>query len=402
MTGLAPLLLLAGAAAMGTEAGPPVEVLIAGTARDAGDAALLVDLRLLNGGGAPASLPLPDRIEARLDGAGAAETRWLERTPDEPTDITIAPGGFARARYRLAGHAQALPAGALLSIPAWHSARIAVGNAAPTVRTRRQDAPASPSDAVRSPAAPPPADRSAGNAFLANLSAYQPIYAVYGPGTNSEARIQMSFKYQLFGSRDAERQAPSWRDGLYFAYTQRMFWDLGADSSPFRNIDYQPELFYLTPSVTLGSGVSIAAQGGMRHESNGRDGAASRSINSLYIAPMAALPLWGDYRLTVAPRLSLLVGDRSDNPDIGRYRGSTALFMEVGEDNGLRLSASTRFNFASGKGAIEGDISYPLPRILRGAPDFYVFAQGFAGYGENLLDYDRRVTRLRIGLALVR
>src|SRR3546814_983218 len=76
-----------------------------------------------------------------------------------------------------------------------------------------------------------------------------------------------------------------------------MFWDLGAYSSPFRNIDFQPELFYLTPSTTLSNGISLSAQGGIRHESNGRDGDASRSINSIYIAPMAAIPLGDGYNL---------------------------------------------------------------------------------------------------------
>lgn len=90
------------------------------------------------------------------------------------------------------------------------------------------------------PATPPPSDRTVGNAFVENLSAYEPIYAAYGPGTNSEARVQISFRYQLFGSRTREGQSASLGDGLYFAYTQRMFWDLGADSSPFRNIDFQP------------------------------------------------------------------------------------------------------------------------------------------------------------------
>src|SRR3546814_12997970 len=69
------------------------------------------------------------------------------------------------------------------------------------------------------------------------------------------------------------------------------------------------------------------------------------------------------------------------------------LFMEVGEDNGLRLSTSTRFNFGSGKGAVNADLSYPLPRLLGGGPDLYLFAQSFYGYGENLLDRseERRV-----------
>src|SRR3546814_17528439 len=93
-----------------------------------------------------------------------------------------------------------------------------------------------------------------------------------------------------------------------------MFWDLGAYSSPFRNIDFQPELFYLTPSTTLSNGISLRAQGGIRHESNGRDGDASRSINSIYIAPMAALPLGDCYNLSLAPRLSFFFGVNSAHP----------------------------------------------------------------------------------------
>jgi phospholipase A1 len=241
-----------------------------------------------------------------------------------------------------------------------------------------------------------------GNAFLANLSAYEPIYAVYGPGTNTEARIQLSFKYQLFGSRAHENGSRSLKDGLYFAYTQRMFWDLGARSSPFRNIDYQPELFYLSPAAALSEKTTVSGQVGLRHESNGRSGDASRSINSLYISPMAAFSLGGHTRLVVAPRLWLYLGDRSDNPDIRRYRGNSGLFMEVGEADGLRLSTSTRFNFSSGKGSVAADLSYPLRKILGGGPDFYLFGQSFVGYGENLLDYDKRTTRLRSGVALLR
>ena len=40
--------------------------------------------------------------------------------------------------------------------------------------------------------------------------------------------------------------------------------------------------------------------------------------------------------------------------------------------------------------------------ILGDGPDFYLFGQSFHGYGENLLDYNKRATRLRIGVALVR
>tara|TARA_R110000787_G_scaffold79023_1_gene172603 strand:- start:5888 stop:7111 length:1224 start_codon:yes stop_codon:yes gene_type:complete len=382
----------------------PVEILISDAGQRDSGGSVSVEVRLLNGGTEPQTISLPDRIEARVASNGDTRTVWLDRTADMPTVLIIPPDGFRRARYRLPDADDRALDGAILSIPAWSVQQIPISlRPAPVTQlAQAYVAPTQPASSAAPEAAPPPSDRTAGNPFLANLSAYEPIYAVYGPGTNSEARIQISFKYQLFGTRHAEGLPRSWRDGLHFAFSQRMFWDLGGDSSPFRNIDYQPELFYLTPSATLSSGISLSAQGGIRHESNGRDGIASRSINSVYIAPMAAIPLGGGYRLSVAPRLSLFVGDKSDNPDIRRYRGNTGLFMEVGEDEGLRLSTSTRFNFGSGKGAFSADISYPLPRLLGGGPDFYLFGQSFVGYGENLLDYDRKMTRFRIGLALVR
>src|SRR3546814_3664190 len=109
-------------------------------------------------------------------------------------------------------------------------------------------------------------DVAAGNAFLPNLSAYAPIFAAYGPGTNSDARLQISFKYQIFGPPAAPDRRQSWGQGIHFAYTQRMFWDLGAKSSPFRNIDFMPELFYLAPPMAFRSGGSLGGPGGFRQD----------------------------------------------------------------------------------------------------------------------------------------
>lgn len=401
-------LTLAAALALATALSTPafaqkgIETLIGQVAADAGGGAQ-VDVRLLNTGTAAATATLPETVEARLAHAGAfgtGRTVILHRDPSGPAAPTIAPGSFVSARYTLA--ADGFENGALLSVPTWGgqsvtlaaAPSVAAPDSAPQVAVAAQTPPPVPPT-------PPPSDRTVGNAFLANLSANEPIYAVYGPGTDDEARIQLSFRYQLFGSR-AREGGKSLGDGLYFAYTQRMFWDLGAKSSPFRNIDFQPEVFYVTPPRALSDAATVSAQIGMRHESNGRDGEFSRSLNTVYVAPMAAFSLGGDVRLTVAPRAWFYAGDLSDNPDIRRYRGNTGLFFEIGQENGLRLSSSSRFNLGSGKGAISADLSYPLRRLLGGGPDFYLFAQSFTDYGENLLDYNKRVSRLRLGIALVR
>jgi hypothetical protein len=194
----------------------------------------------------------------------------LVRADTAGSTLAIAAHQFAAARYRLSGHEARV--GAMLTIPAWSTQTVLIEAPAalPVARTRLAGnepppganhgprascRPAAPSPApstdvlpVSEPArqpAPPPTDERVGNAFLDNLSVYQPIYAVYGPGT--DARLQISFKYKLFGSSAVGKGPADWRQGLHFAYTQRMLWDLSAASSPFHNIDFQPELIYITP-----------------------------------------------------------------------------------------------------------------------------------------------------------
>lgn len=374
-------------------AAPDIEILLHSISfkEEHGD---LVELRILNPGDVTNSITLPDRVEARIDNGTGKQTIILTRTVDTPASISVAAHGFAAANYHLpvSGAWQ----NAVLSIPAWSSQTVPLPRPTPVRLAEEADMGA---DIAEGRSAVSPTDRTAGNLFIDNLSIYEPIYAVYGPGTNTQARIQISFKYKLFGSQNPGVGPPQ---GLHFAYTQRMFWDLAAQSSPFRNVDYQPELIYVTRPVAVDRGITLAAQAGVRHESNGREGPQSRSVNSLYVAPMAAIPLGGNYRLSVAPRFSIYVGDKSENPDIVRYRGHVGLLLGIGKDYGLRLSTSTRFNPGSGKGAFNADLSYPLPLLLGGGPDVYIFTQSFIGYGENLLDYDRHTTRLRFGLALVR
>ncbi|KFG89539.1 Phospholipase A [Sphingobium herbicidovorans NBRC 16415] len=389
----------------------PIELVISAVAEPNAFGAASVELRLLNSGSAPETMVLPPQIEAELTVNGSTSNVSLERAPEMPVAMTVPAGGFAGARYTLHVPPGITAGEAVLAVPGWKVQRVAFAIRGPVQGNMSSPPPAladrgTGSAMPRRDAPVPQAhlaanDVAVGNAFLPNLSAYAPIYAVYGPGTNSDARLQISFKYQLFGPPATPDRRQSWEQGLQFAYTQRMFWDLGAKSSPFRNIDFMPELFYLAPTIGIGGGVSLSGQGGFRHESNGRSGTGSRSLNTFYVQPVASVAL-GNYRLSIGPRLWLYAGSLSDNPDIKRYRGNTGLFAEIGEDDGLRITTNTRFNFGSGKGAIDADISYPIDRLIGGNLNFYLFGQAFTGYGENLLDYNRRMTRLRVGLAIVR
>lgn len=372
------------------------ELIVSAVGPAGADGALPVEITLLNDDARPLDYRAPDRMAATLTVDGGSRPVTLERRAATPDRQTIAPGGFARLGYALPSPAGAGGADAVVSLEAGGQRGYAFRLPAP-VDTPPPAAPAAP---VVVQTRYDSATGDTGNSFLANMSPYQPIYAVMGRGTNTDARIQVSFKYQLFGEGGPGGGKRSWLEGVHFAFTQRLYWDLDARSSPFRNIDYMPELFYLLPARQVSDGLALGGQVGVSHESNGRDGNASRSANSLYIQPVATMPV-GDYKLSIGPRF-WVYGNLPDNPDLRRYRGNSGLFLQFGKDDGLRVTGTGRFNFGSGKGAVDAELSYPLSRLIDEEVKLYLFGHGFMGYGENLLDYDRRTTRLRIGIAIVR
>lgn len=378
---------------------PACDPLLAGVKWSAADHELLIDVRLLNTAARPQTVALSETVTATLSRSNETRTLRAERMPASPAALTVPAMGFTTARYRvvLPPDLTALD-GMLLEVPGWGAQRIAALMDAPD--------PGSPAPVAVPPGTPAPKPErttatAGSNEFLANLSAYEPVYAVYGPGTDSDARLQLSFKYQLFGAAAAPDRRRSWAQGIFFAYTQRMFWDLGAKSSPFHNIDFIPELFYQAPDIGWGGKIRIGGQAGFRHESNGRSGDSSRSMNMIYVQPHAGLAI-GQYRLTFGPRFWVYTGSLSDNPDIRHYRGNSGLFLRFGRQDGVELRLDSRLNPGSGKGALDATLSYPIDRIVGGDLNLYLFGQFFTGYGENLLDYDRRMTRARIGIGIVR
>ncbi len=368
-----------------------------------------VSILLLNESDHSLIVPLPQTVQAQINGTDLQSVQLERDQPASSSDaIEIPPHAFSRARYRATSPVNA-QSGQLISVPAWQTERIAL---APTSAPQRE--PFSPDDHPERTTPPSTAftsheiDRSpqsfnerAKNSFTRNFSTYEPSYIVFGNAKDSEWRVQASFKYRLIGSEPAPTDHHTWHDGLYFAFTQKMFWDIASDAS-FRDVNYLPEIFYRTPAVAVTRKVAFSLQTGIQHESNGRAGELGRSLNNIYISPASRFDLGGGYALTVAPRVMNLIGGRSGNPDILDYRGNTSINIQIGKDNGLRFATDTRYNFAAERGSFQGELSYPIPNIIHGAPDLYLFGQVFSGYGESLRDYDRRMTRLRFGIALTR
>jgi len=244
-----------------------------------------------------------------------------------------------------------------------------------------------------------------GRVLLDGLKTYEPIYFLAGFGP-TEAKFQISLKYQLFNEDADWVKRNRWLRGFHLAYTQVAFWDLDSPSKPFEDTNFKPEVFYGLDGLKwdfLPKGSEVDVQLGFLHESNGRDGDNSRSLNILYQRATYRQQLRGDWFAAVTGDFWTYIGSLEDNPDIDDYRGHSSLRLTAGHDEGLQLSAYRRGKIGSGKGSYLFDLTFPLTKPGETKSlNFNLHAQLFTGYGENLLTYKEKETRLRIGLGIHR
>jgi len=188
------------------------------------------------------------------------------------------------------------------------------------------------------------------------------------------------------------------RFDVYAGYTNRSFWQMynRRFSSPFRESNHEPEAWLqFTPGWKLFGFRNTANAIGIVHQSNGRGGVLSRSWNRVFANVVLER---GHFAVYFKPWLRLPEGARSDdNPGITDYLGHYEL-RTVFERRGHVLSLMSRNNVESGfkRGAVELGWSFPLwnYRYLKG------YIQYFGGYGESLIDYNRKVSRLGLGVTL--
>lgn len=210
-----------------------------------------------------------------------------------------------------------------------------------------------------------------------------------------EAKYQISLKVPLnYGDLFFKN------DALYFGITLQSWWQIYSDniSKPFRETNYQPEIFYLAgldwKPFETNTGLAV----GFEHQSNGRSTAISRSWNRVYLNFLMEKGNWvfsfkPYYRIKEDDKR--YVGDPKgdDNPDINDYMG----YFDAGlayQYEDLEMTVLFHNNFATHKGGAEFGLTFPLWGKLRG------YAQYYTGYGESLIDYNHKQNRLGVGFAL--
>lgn len=205
--------------------------------------------------------------------------------------------------------------------------------------------------------------------------------------SHQEAEFQFSFFIPVY------RKPFSFKGDLIAAYTHHSWWQVyNTDwSKPFRETNYNPELFYRRVNPSLGKifGLDMVAYDfGYMHQSNGQVQQLSRSWDRIFFRTLLTNKSLS-FVLSAWARLPERPG-QDDNTDIVGYMGSAEIEIKK---NFSKLTIETKVPLAR-KPGVELNLSYPWENHFRW------FVSGQVGYGHSLIEYDRDTSRLGIGFTL--
>lgn len=238
-------------------------------------------------------------------------------------------------------------------------------------------------------------------------------YPVYDP---ADRYRQLEAEYQYSISIDLFADVLHWGELYGVAMTSRGFWQMYSPSSPFREVNYNPEVYALFPVSGWIDGLKTLTLT-YSHASNGQGDIETADINRSDCS--GCYPYWQRSRsrawnyvsavlglqygallidLTLRVKIDVRMFEiKDDNPDIMDYYGWTRLNAAylLGAH---RFEAMGRLNPVTGYGAFEAGWSYPF----FGRESVFWYAKGFCGYGESLIDYDRYVNKVGFGFSFFR
>jgi phospholipase A1 len=207
-------------------------------------------------------------------------------------------------------------------------------------------------------------------------------------------RKKVETKFQISLKKKLSENLFGLNERLYLGYTQTSWWQTAADSSPFRETNYEPEVFIDFPFESTQSPLKLYRIG-IVHQSNGRL-SQSRSWNRIYASGIFQYHgiffqprIW--YRFQEDEKTGPTDFDGDDNPDILDYLGYGDITISYPYQEHL-------FSSIIRKRSIQLDWTFPL----FGLNDVYGYIQVFNGYGESLVDYNEKVNKIGFGFSLTR
>ena len=204
---------------------------------------------------------------------------------------------------------------------------------------------------------------------------------------NSDVKFQISFRHRL------TKSILPLHSHLFLQYSQKAIWNVFEESLPFHDLNFNPGIgvqnLVVYNGKLVGNGTIM-----LEHESNGRDGEASRSWNKISVSYAAVI----DPRLEVYGKTWIPIIDGQQNKDILKYCG----IFQVGSQF---ISADRRWvadvTFVKRQGwNLNFNTILNVGFRFSKRDNQYLMLHFYDGYGENLLDYNKYHCRLRIGLLI--
>lgn len=217
---------------------------------------------------------------------------------------------------------------------------------------------------------------------------HNPSYFVYGEPLS---KLQMSFKVPIV------RDVP-----LFFGFTQFTFWALKEKSKPFRDLTYNPELFYRWTNQNWKTVDSIDF-GILSHTSNGKTGQDSRSYEKNYLRFNFEQAAYR-WKTRLSLQFSYLHTLDYTNHDITEYISPVTvnlsfrqLFDSWVDKSEVSLQATPGGKFMEhwDRGGYQLSWSF-RPGRLKLVPAIYF--QYYHGFAETLLNYSEEVREFRGGV----
>ena len=223
---------------------------------------------------------------------------------------------------------------------------------------------------------------------------YKDNYFIFGTAVGPRpTKENTNVKFQISIAQRLTRSSLPWGTYLYLFYSQKVFWNILENSMPMTDLNFNPGVGLTKPIFVKNRYIGKATLM-LEHESNGRDGTASRSWNKVSFAGSIMI----DPSFMVHAKFWIPIIDGMNNKDILKYSGIYQFGFSL-------TSANKRFgvsvNLVKRQGwKLNYNTTLELNYRIFKRDNQYLFFQYYNGYGEGLLAYKEFHSQLRVGLVI--
>lgn len=223
---------------------------------------------------------------------------------------------------------------------------------------------------------------------------YKDNYFVFGTALGPKpTRENTNVKFQISIAQRLTKSTLPWGTYLYLFYSQKVFWNVLERSMPMTDLNFNPGIGLAKPLFVKNRFIGKLTLM-LEHESNGRDGAASRSWNKVSLGANIMV----DPSFVIHGKVWIPIVDGENNQDILDYCGiyQTGMnFTTLNNRLGFGITLVKRRGWKLDYNTIF-EISYRLFK----RDNQCLFLQYYNGYGEGLLAYKEYHSTVRVGIVI--